>query len=50
MNFDTAYLHNIYLPYLMVYKVHVFTKNIFKNFPVSYKPYVDLKFAIVGGN
>ena len=29
MNFDTAYLYNIYLPYLMVYKVHFFTKNIF---------------------
>ena len=26
----TAYLHNIYLPYLMTYKVHFFfTKNIF---------------------
>ena len=29
MNFDTAYLHNIYLLYLMAYKVHFFTKNIF---------------------
>ena len=29
MNFDSTYLHNIYLTYLIAYKVHFFTKNIF---------------------
>ena len=34
----------------MAYKSHFFTKNTFKNSPLSYMPYAALKFAIVDRN